>query len=181
MDVGTRIRELRKFRGLTTTTLGEMISASQQTISNYENNKSEPNIATIEAICNAMGINLPQFFDIEFIIEQDLKTLSPDIYNFISKEENRELVRFIAEMKEKGHSNEVIVEWLRTLNTALDKTVKMYGLGRGEGKVVWAPEELLPEGAKGKYAEEEKKDIADKLKKKLNDPEFVPPWNKDRT
>ena len=65
MNVGARIRELRKRRGLTTTELASLIGTTQQSVSNYENNKSEPSFATMEKIGKELGVTLSEFFETE--------------------------------------------------------------------------------------------------------------------
>jgi len=62
MNVGTRIRQLRKQQKMTTTGLASLVNTTQQSISNYENNKSEPGLTMLESICEALGITLADFF-----------------------------------------------------------------------------------------------------------------------
>lgn len=62
MDIGSRIRELRKTKKLTAAELAAAVNTTQQTISNYELNKSEPNIEMLKSICDVLGESLTGFF-----------------------------------------------------------------------------------------------------------------------
>ncbi|CQR71344.1 HTH-type transcriptional regulator PuuR [Sporomusa ovata DSM 2662] len=62
MNIGNKIKELRQIKGLSATALASMINTTQQTVSNYEINKTEPSISTIQLICNVFEITLAEFF-----------------------------------------------------------------------------------------------------------------------
>ncbi len=57
MDVGQRIKRVRKERGLTQKQLGEMLNTSQQMIALYESGKHAPTISTLTRIANALQVN----------------------------------------------------------------------------------------------------------------------------
>jgi HTH-type transcriptional regulator, repressor for puuD len=77
MNVGDRIRQLRKVRKMMTTELATLVNTSQQTISNYETNKSEPNIAMLESICGALDISFGDFF------APERRRLSPEMEHLL--------------------------------------------------------------------------------------------------
>lgn len=56
-DIGSRIKEQRKKRGLTQKELAEMLGISAHTLSKYEQNQREPKIKTIKQIANALGVS----------------------------------------------------------------------------------------------------------------------------
>lgn len=74
MKIGSRIRDLRKAKKLTHSQLAQLTNTTQQTISNYENDKSEPNLDMLNSICNALGITLSEFFSFG-----DAQTLPTDL------------------------------------------------------------------------------------------------------
>lgn len=62
MDIGAKIRKLRKAAGLT---LEELASRSELTkgfLSQLERNRTSPSISTLEDILEALGTNLAEFF-----------------------------------------------------------------------------------------------------------------------
>ena len=63
MDVGARIRELRKARGFSSRQLANMTNISQPVISRLETNTRSADVCSIEVICKALGISLRDFFD----------------------------------------------------------------------------------------------------------------------
>ena len=60
-----RLKELRKAKGLSQTQLANELGMIHQTYSNYENEKREPNIATL--------IKLADYFDVsvDYLIEHE--------------------------------------------------------------------------------------------------------------
>ena len=101
MDIGLRLRQLRKSQSLTTAELASIVNTTQQTISNYENNKSEPNLAMIESICTALGISLADFF------AEDKQELEPEMRRLVETArkltpEQREHLQKLLETMGKG-------------------------------------------------------------------------------
>lgn len=62
MDVLKRIRDLMEEQNLTSYALAKKSNLAQSTISNFFKRNTVPSVATIESICNALGITLSQFF-----------------------------------------------------------------------------------------------------------------------
>lgn len=58
MDFGTNLRNLRKQKGWSQTTLSEITGIPQTTISDLENNKFSPNIETVSILANSFGISI---------------------------------------------------------------------------------------------------------------------------
>ena len=84
-----RIKELRLSRGLGQKELGEMISAAYQTVGNYERGDRDPDLKTINALCDIFGVTAdyllgrsaaPTFdlTDEEWEIIASYRELSPD-------------------------------------------------------------------------------------------------------
>ena len=82
-----RIRQLMAERGWTIYRLAQESGLSQTTISNIFKRNNQPSLPTVNAICDACGITLAQFFT-----ENDMDSL-PLYYSeyFADKEERRKL------------------------------------------------------------------------------------------
>ena len=61
-DVLKRIDQERDARGWTDYTLAVNSDLTQSTISTWRSRNLQPNLASIEKICNGLGITLSQFF-----------------------------------------------------------------------------------------------------------------------
>ncbi len=65
MDVLKRIAQLRDERGWSNYKLAKATGISQTTIGHMFTRNTQPSIATLESICNGLGITLSQFFSDE--------------------------------------------------------------------------------------------------------------------
>lgn len=74
--LGERIRELRKFRGLTQEQLAELIEVEQKHVSRLELGKSFPTIERLEKIAEALGVPLRDFFDYVHLSDTDTRAKS---------------------------------------------------------------------------------------------------------
>lgn len=74
MDVIQRIDDIMKERGWSYYKLSIESGLSSSTITNIYRRNTVPSITTLEAICNAFGITLSQFF----AEEEDFVQLSPE-------------------------------------------------------------------------------------------------------
>lgn len=62
MDTQKRIRELMAERGWTDYRLAKESNLSHSTVTNMFNRNNAPTLPTLEAVCQAFGITLAQFF-----------------------------------------------------------------------------------------------------------------------
>lgn len=62
MDTQKRIRELMAERGWTDYRLTKEANLSHSTVTNMFNRNNAPTLPTLEAVCQAFGITLAQFF-----------------------------------------------------------------------------------------------------------------------
>ena len=62
MDVIKRITELTSERGWSTNRLAQKSGLSASTIANIYRRNTVPSLSTLEALCDAFGITLSQFF-----------------------------------------------------------------------------------------------------------------------
>lgn len=71
MNIGQKIKEVRKQKSLTQKELGKRAGISQQQIAQYENGKLKPKIETIEKIADALKV--PIFHLIDGTLEEKLE------------------------------------------------------------------------------------------------------------
>lgn len=64
-EVLTHIEELRKQRLWTVNQLAEKSGVSQSTLANMLSRNTYPSIITLSQLCNAFGITLSQFFEVQ--------------------------------------------------------------------------------------------------------------------
>lgn len=62
-DLGATIRGLREARGLTQSGLASAIGVSKQTVCNYENNRREPSVETLQTIADALRVPVSRLID----------------------------------------------------------------------------------------------------------------------
>ena len=62
MDIGNRIRELRKTQGLTQEELADRAELTKGYISQLERDMTSPSISTLEDILQCLGTSLSEFF-----------------------------------------------------------------------------------------------------------------------
>jgi len=177
MTVGERIRQLRDKTGINRTDLSRLSGVALSYLNEIERDKKSPTEITLRKICNAFGINLAEFYSMG---DQDLTNLPPDIWELVSDIKNHGLLRLLQIMKKKGYSNDIISEWIISLDNALSTMREKYDLGKGRGEIILMDEEFLPEASIGIYSEEKKRDVAKKLKNILKDPNFKLPWETDK-
>ena len=65
MDVKARLQQLMDERGWTIYKVAKAADIPWSTVRNMFKRNTEPSIATLECICNGMGMTLPQFFDVD--------------------------------------------------------------------------------------------------------------------
>ena len=93
MNIGQKLKNTRLTAGLTQESVAEKIGVSRQTISNWENNKSYPDIVNVIALSNLYSISLDE------LLKEDLKMVeylkeSTDVVK--SKQKLSKLVLVIA-------------------------------------------------------------------------------------
>lgn len=108
MLVGSRIRELRKEKGLSQEKLGKMINVTKVSISCYENEVRSPDLETFELLVDALETTPDYLLGRDKLVvseeDEEYKTYLPktdlDIINEISK--NKELIRFLRKDPKRG-------------------------------------------------------------------------------
>jgi len=86
MNIGQRIRDLRRLKKISGTRLAELVGVSQAQISRYETGENEVPLSMLQRICDALGITLADFFA---PAGQGAEPLSPELRRLL--ENAREL------------------------------------------------------------------------------------------
>ena len=63
---GTRLKRLRKEKGLTTTALGKLIGVNHTTISRWENEEMEPSFNNIFSLTKVLNVSSDYLIGIEY-------------------------------------------------------------------------------------------------------------------
>ena len=98
-----RIRQLMAERGWTIYRLAQESGLSQTTISNIFKRNNQPSLPTVNAICDAYGITLAQFFAGEGR-RPDLSKEQREIietWDELGRDERRILIQFVRSLKNK--------------------------------------------------------------------------------
>lgn len=95
MDIGNRLTQLRKEKGLTTNKLANMAGVSQSHLREIELGKRNPTVEILSYFCDALDISLSNFF------KEDNADISPVLLTAIEKlniEQQKSLSEFIETM-----------------------------------------------------------------------------------
>jgi len=69
--LGTRIREVRKLRGLSQERLAEKVGVDPKQISRIEGGKSAPSLDTLEAIATHLQVEIKDVFDFQHLVPEE--------------------------------------------------------------------------------------------------------------
>ena len=105
MDLGKKIRQLRKIKGLTLEELADRCELTKGYISQIENNLNSPSIATLTDILSALGSNLSEFFSAE---QEEKIVFSKD--EFIEKDSDGVRWEWLIANAQKNMMEPVLVE-----------------------------------------------------------------------
>lgn len=95
MDIGKRLTQLRKEKGLTTNKPANMAGVSQSHLREIELGKRNPTVEILSYFCDALDISLSNFF------KEDNADISPALLTAIEKlnsEQQKSLSEFIETM-----------------------------------------------------------------------------------
>ena len=83
MKIGSKIKELRKHRGVTQEQLAHSIGISFQAVSKWENGIALPDIALVPVLANYFGVSLDELFDYnQREIEEDIEEIAYEAWKF---------------------------------------------------------------------------------------------------
>lgn len=109
MNIGKKIKELRKQRGITQEQLAENIGISFQAVSKWENNISLPDITLAPLLAGYFGISMDELFDFSLKeIDCAVKNIVDDAYEY--RESNpAESRRILEEGLKKYPENDILL------------------------------------------------------------------------
>lgn len=121
MNIGNKIRELRKQRGITQEQLAESIGISFQAVSKWENNIALPDITLVPVLASYFGVSMDELFDFNLKkIEHAVRIITEKAYQY--RESNpAESRRILEEGLKKYPENDIL---LNNLLYVLDYSVK---------------------------------------------------------
>lgn len=121
MNIGNKIRELRKQRGITQEQLAESIGISFQAVSKWENNIALPDITLVPVLASYFGVSMDELFDFSLKeIEHAVRIITEKAYQY--RESNpAESRRILEEGLKKYPENDIL---LNNLLYVLDYSVK---------------------------------------------------------
>lgn len=62
MDIGSRLKQLRKSKGLTAAQLADKVNITREHLSSVENNIKTISLSTLQKICDTLDISMTDFF-----------------------------------------------------------------------------------------------------------------------
>ena len=76
MNIGNKIRELRKQQGITQEQLAESIGISFQAVSKWENNIALPDITLAPVLASYFGVSMDELFDFNQKVTSDIQLVA---------------------------------------------------------------------------------------------------------
>lgn len=130
MNIGNKIRELRKQRGITQEQLAESMGISFQAVSKWENNIAFPDITLAPALAGYFGVSMDELFDFSLKeIESTVENITNQACQF--RESNPSEGRRILEEGLKTYpGNEVLLNqllYVMNYSERPDETIKIAG------------------------------------------------------
>lgn len=109
MNIGYKIKKLRKQRGITQEQLAESIGISFQAISKWENNIALPDITLAPVLANYFGVSMDELFDFSLKeVEDAVRNITAEAYRY--RENNpAESRRILEEGLQKYPDNEILL------------------------------------------------------------------------
>lgn len=128
MNIGNKIKELRKARGITQEELANSIGVSFQAISKWENNIALPDITLTPKLASYFGVSMDELFDFSLQkIQDEILKITDEACKFreINPQESRKILE---EGLQKYPENEILLNnLLYVLNYSEnpDETIKI--------------------------------------------------------
>ena len=125
MNIGNKIKELRKSRGITQEQLAESIGVSFQAVSKWENGIALPDITLAPILASYFGVSMDTLFDFSLAeIENEARSIARKSVRY--REENPEEGRkIIEEGLKKYPDNDTLLNNLLYLLKDPDETVSI--------------------------------------------------------
>ena len=109
MNIGNKIRELRKQRGITQEQIAESIGISFQAISKWENNIALPDITLAPVLASYFGVSMDELFDFNLKeIEYAVEDITEEAYKYRESDPS-ESRRILEEGLKKYPENDILL------------------------------------------------------------------------
>ena len=117
INIGNRIKQLRKEHGITQSELAESVNLSYQQIQKYENGKSSISVTRLVEICKALNTDISHFLkDIDNVLSSPEEYRSYNISGTDLTKEEEELIYYYRQIK----SSEIKLILLKQLKGIID-------------------------------------------------------------
>lgn len=100
LDLGSRLRTIRKSRNLTLDKLHERTNISRATLSKWENNKVPPTLAALERWSEGVGIKFWDIFSSENELTSD-EIILVQLFQQLSSSDQQHLISLLRTMSKK--------------------------------------------------------------------------------
>ena len=98
MNLGNKIKTLRKEHNLTQENLAEMLGVSYQAISRWENNITSPDISTLPILANIFNVTVDYLLDVNITKnEENINKIYDEYYHLSINNQIDECVKILEE------------------------------------------------------------------------------------
>lgn len=118
MELGNRIRELRKEKSATLKDVSDATQLSVSFLSDVERNRTRPSLESLKVLADYIGINLTDLLDgVSFAGEKTERALPPGLGELIKDKElgdgiNDEWLELLLKIELRGKRPQTKMEWL---------------------------------------------------------------------
>lgn len=125
MNIGNKIKQLRKARGITQEQLANAIGISFQSVSKWENGIAMPDITLAPILANYFGVSMDELFDFSLAEKEEaIKKITDEAYKY--RESAPEKSRAILEQGLKTYpENDILLNNILYVVTNPDETIKI--------------------------------------------------------
>lgn len=100
INIGSKIKKLRKEQSITQTELAESVNLSYQQIQKYENGKSKINVNKLMEICKALNTEIGYFlYDYKEEVSSPKNHKNYNKINYNLTEEEKKLIKYFRQIK----------------------------------------------------------------------------------
>ena len=128
MNIGNKIKELRKQRGITQEKLANSIGVSFQAVSKWENNITLPDITLMPLLASYFGVSMDELFDFHLEeIQKDALCIARKSVKY-RETDPKEGIRIIEEGLKKYPDNDILLNnllYLINYSKEPDKTIEI--------------------------------------------------------
>ncbi|OWA37359.1 hypothetical protein B9G55_04670 [Saccharibacillus sp. O16] len=103
MDIGSKLRYLRKARHLSSIELAQRANVSQSSISDIECNRRSPRLNTLTSLSRALGLPLSELLPVDDLLEHPLKEnerVLLDLFARLDDTQQRHLIELLQSFSE---------------------------------------------------------------------------------